>query len=137
MDFDNRLALEHTIAAGQLPGPHRDAWNRVAVARACGTASRVLMLDPVFATMAYRPIGERSSPGALGSGAWYPCAIMPKSGTRFRRAARPRQRSWMAEADTWARRPGAPSGFDAGQSARRIGRGAERGGAVQQIEGTP
>jgi hypothetical protein len=66
MDFDHRLALEHTIAAGQLPGPHRDPWNRVALARACGTASRVLMLDPVFATIAYRPIGERSSPGALG-----------------------------------------------------------------------
>jgi hypothetical protein len=49
MDFDHRLALEHTIAAGQLPGPHRDPWNRVAVARACGTASRALMLDPVFA----------------------------------------------------------------------------------------
>jgi PIN domain nuclease of toxin-antitoxin system len=36
----HHLTLEHTIAAGRLPGPHRDPWDRLIMAQAYATASR-------------------------------------------------------------------------------------------------
>jgi PIN domain nuclease of toxin-antitoxin system len=42
------LTLDHTIAAGQLPGPHRDPWDRLIMAQAVGDGFTVVTLDPVF-----------------------------------------------------------------------------------------
>jgi PIN domain nuclease of toxin-antitoxin system len=42
------LTLEHTIAAGQLPGPHRDPWDRLIIAQAMRDGFTVVTIDPVF-----------------------------------------------------------------------------------------
>lgn len=42
------LTLDHTIAAGQLPGPHRDPWDRLIMAQAMRDGFTVVTLDPVF-----------------------------------------------------------------------------------------
>jgi PIN domain nuclease of toxin-antitoxin system len=42
------LTLEHTIAAGLLPGPHRDPWDRLIMAQALGDGFTVVTVDPVF-----------------------------------------------------------------------------------------
>jgi PIN domain nuclease of toxin-antitoxin system len=42
------LTFEHTIAAGQLPGPHRDSWDRLIIAQAITSGFTVVTLDPVF-----------------------------------------------------------------------------------------
>ncbi len=42
------LTFEHTIAAGQLPGPHRDPWDRLIIAQAIGEGFTVVTVDPVF-----------------------------------------------------------------------------------------
>lgn len=43
-----RLHLEHTIAAGLLPGPHRDPWDRLIMAQAMVDDLTVVTIDPVF-----------------------------------------------------------------------------------------
>ena len=42
------LTFEHTIAAGQLPGPHRDPWDRLIIAQAMEGGFTVVTVDPVF-----------------------------------------------------------------------------------------
>jgi PIN domain nuclease of toxin-antitoxin system len=42
------LSLEHTIAAGLLPGPHRDPWDRLIMAQALAEDLKVVTIDPVF-----------------------------------------------------------------------------------------
>jgi PIN domain nuclease of toxin-antitoxin system len=46
------LTLEHAIAAGLLPGPHRDPWDRLIMAQALVEDLTVLTIDPVFADYA-------------------------------------------------------------------------------------
>jgi PIN domain nuclease of toxin-antitoxin system len=43
------LTLDHMIAAGSLPGPHRDPWDRLLIAQAMADGFTVVSLDPVFA----------------------------------------------------------------------------------------
>jgi len=42
------LTLDHTIAAGQLPGPHRDPWDRLIMAQAMRDGLTVVTLNRVF-----------------------------------------------------------------------------------------
>jgi PIN domain nuclease of toxin-antitoxin system len=42
------LTLEVTIAAGRLPGPHRDPWDRLIIAQAIAGGFTVVSLDAVF-----------------------------------------------------------------------------------------
>jgi PIN domain nuclease of toxin-antitoxin system len=42
------LSLEQTIAAGLLPGPHRDPWDRLIMAQAFVENLTVVTVDPVF-----------------------------------------------------------------------------------------
>jgi len=42
------LTLDHTIAAGQLPGPHRDPWDRLIMAQALREGLTVVTVDSVF-----------------------------------------------------------------------------------------
>ena len=42
------LTLDHTIAAGQLPGPHRDPWDRLIIAQAMRDGFTLVTADPVF-----------------------------------------------------------------------------------------
>ena len=42
------LTLGDTIAAGRLPGPHRDPWDRLIIAQAMGEGLTVVTIDPVF-----------------------------------------------------------------------------------------
>lgn len=42
------LTLVHTLAAGQLPGPHRDPWDRLIMAQALTDDLTVVTVDPVF-----------------------------------------------------------------------------------------
>jgi PIN domain nuclease of toxin-antitoxin system len=42
------LTLAHTIAAGLLPGPHRDPWDRLIMAQALTDDLTVITVDPVF-----------------------------------------------------------------------------------------
>jgi PIN domain nuclease of toxin-antitoxin system len=42
------LSLEHTIAAGLLPGPHRDPWDRLIMAQAMVDDLTIVTIDPVF-----------------------------------------------------------------------------------------
>jgi PIN domain nuclease of toxin-antitoxin system len=42
------LTLDHTIAAGQLPGPHRDPWDRLIIAQAMAGGLTVVTIDAVF-----------------------------------------------------------------------------------------
>jgi PIN domain nuclease of toxin-antitoxin system len=41
-------SLEHTIAAGLLPGPHRDPWDRLIMAQAMVEDLTVVTIDPIF-----------------------------------------------------------------------------------------
>jgi PIN domain nuclease of toxin-antitoxin system len=41
------LTLDRTIAAGQLPGPHRDPWDRLIIAQAMAGGLRVVTVDAV------------------------------------------------------------------------------------------
>jgi PIN domain nuclease of toxin-antitoxin system len=43
------VSLEHTLAAGALPGPHRDPWDRLLMAQARLDDYRIVSIDPVFA----------------------------------------------------------------------------------------
>lgn len=42
------ISLEHALAAGQLPGPHRDPFDRMLMAQAQIEQALVVTLDPVF-----------------------------------------------------------------------------------------
>ncbi len=42
------ITTEHAEAAGKLPGPHRDPWDRIMMAQARVEGCRVVTLDPVF-----------------------------------------------------------------------------------------
>lgn len=42
------LSLEHTLAAGLLPGPHRDPWDRLIMAQALVDDLTIVTIDPVF-----------------------------------------------------------------------------------------
>ena len=42
------ISLEHALAAGQLPGPHRDPFDRMLMAQAQLERAWVVTVDPVF-----------------------------------------------------------------------------------------
>ena len=42
------ISVEHALAAGQLPGPHRDPFDRMLMAQAQIEGARVVTIDPVF-----------------------------------------------------------------------------------------
>ena len=42
------ISAEHALAAGQLPGPHRDPFDRLLMAQAQIEGARLVTLDPVF-----------------------------------------------------------------------------------------
>jgi PIN domain nuclease of toxin-antitoxin system len=42
------LTFEHALAAGQLPGPHRDPWDRLIIAQAMAGGLTVVTIDAVF-----------------------------------------------------------------------------------------
>jgi PIN domain nuclease of toxin-antitoxin system len=46
------ISIEHALAAGALPGPHRDPFDRMLVAQARLEGLQVVSADPVFAAYA-------------------------------------------------------------------------------------
>ena len=42
------VTLEHAVAAGALPGPHRDPWDRLLMAQVLSDRMRLVTCDPVF-----------------------------------------------------------------------------------------
>lgn len=42
------ISLEHALAAGRLPGPHRDPFDRMLMAQAQSDRLLVVTVDPVF-----------------------------------------------------------------------------------------
>jgi len=42
------LTFDHALAAGRLPGPHRDPWDRLIMAQAIAGGLTVLTTDTVF-----------------------------------------------------------------------------------------
>ena len=44
----HRLTMKHVIAAGLLPGPHRDPWDRLIMAQAMADDLHIVSGDPVF-----------------------------------------------------------------------------------------
>jgi PIN domain nuclease of toxin-antitoxin system len=42
------LTFEHALAAGQLPGPHRDPWDRLIITQAMAGGLTVVTVDAVF-----------------------------------------------------------------------------------------
>ena len=42
------ISLDHALAAGQLPGPHRDPWDRIMIAQALAEQLQVVTVDKVF-----------------------------------------------------------------------------------------
>jgi PIN domain nuclease of toxin-antitoxin system len=42
------IALEHALAAGALPGPHRDPFDRMLIAQATVERLQIVTRDPVF-----------------------------------------------------------------------------------------
>jgi PIN domain nuclease of toxin-antitoxin system len=46
---EHPIGFDHAIAASQLPGPHRDPWDRLMMAQALADGLTVVTLDPVFA----------------------------------------------------------------------------------------
>jgi PIN domain nuclease of toxin-antitoxin system len=43
------ISLAHALAAAQLPGPHRDPWDRIMIAQALAEQLEVVTVDKVFA----------------------------------------------------------------------------------------
>lgn len=43
------VTMAHMAAAGRLPGPHRDPWDRIIMAQAVAEGLTVITVDPVFA----------------------------------------------------------------------------------------
>ena len=48
------ITVEHAEAAGRLPGPHRDPWDRLLIAQAKIEALAVVTVDPIFASYGVR-----------------------------------------------------------------------------------
>ena len=48
------IAGAHAAAAGTLPGPHRDPWDRILIAQAMAERLTVVTADPVFAAYGVR-----------------------------------------------------------------------------------
>jgi PIN domain nuclease of toxin-antitoxin system len=46
---EHPIGFDHAIAASQLPGPHRDPWDRIMMAQALADGLTVVTLDPIFA----------------------------------------------------------------------------------------
>lgn len=46
--FPLPIMPEHAEAAGRLPGPHRDPWDRIMMAQAMAEQCRVVTIDKVF-----------------------------------------------------------------------------------------
>ncbi len=46
---EHPIGFDHAIAASQLPGPHRDPWDRLMIAQAISDGLTVVTRDPVFA----------------------------------------------------------------------------------------
>jgi PIN domain nuclease of toxin-antitoxin system len=42
------ISLDHAVAAAQLPGPHRDPWDRIMIAQALVERLQVVTIDGVF-----------------------------------------------------------------------------------------
>ena len=42
------ISLDHALAAAQLPGPHRDPWDRIMIAQALTEQLQVVTIDKVF-----------------------------------------------------------------------------------------
>jgi PIN domain nuclease of toxin-antitoxin system len=42
------ISLDHALAAAQLPGPHRDPWDRIMIAQALAEQLQVVTIDKVF-----------------------------------------------------------------------------------------
>jgi PIN domain nuclease of toxin-antitoxin system len=42
------LTFDHALVAGQLPGPHRDPWDRLIIAQAMAAGLTVVTTDAVF-----------------------------------------------------------------------------------------
>jgi PIN domain nuclease of toxin-antitoxin system len=42
------MKFEHALAAGQLPGPHRDPFDRMLMAQAALEKAQIVTCDPVF-----------------------------------------------------------------------------------------
>lgn len=44
------ISLGHALAAAQLPGPHRDPWDRIMIAQGLAEGLTVVTVDKVFAS---------------------------------------------------------------------------------------
>ena len=44
------VTIAHALAAGRLPGPHKDPFDRMLIAQALGERLSVVTVDPVFAS---------------------------------------------------------------------------------------
>ena len=42
------ISFEHALAAAELPGPHRDPWDRLLMAQARLEQLTIVSIDPVF-----------------------------------------------------------------------------------------
>jgi PIN domain nuclease of toxin-antitoxin system len=42
------ISVEHALAAGRLPGPHRDPFDRMLIAQAKQLDISIITIDPVF-----------------------------------------------------------------------------------------
>jgi PIN domain nuclease of toxin-antitoxin system len=42
------ISLDHALAAAELPGPHRDPWDRIMMAQAIVERCQMVTADPVF-----------------------------------------------------------------------------------------
>jgi PIN domain nuclease of toxin-antitoxin system len=42
------VSLEHALAAAELPGPHRDPWDRIMIAQAVAEQCHMVTVDTVF-----------------------------------------------------------------------------------------
>jgi PIN domain nuclease of toxin-antitoxin system len=48
------LTFAHALAAGELPGPHRDPWDRLIMAQAIADGLTVVTTDAVFSDYGVR-----------------------------------------------------------------------------------
>jgi PIN domain nuclease of toxin-antitoxin system len=48
------ISLDHALAAGGLPGPHRDPWDRIMMAQALAEGCQMVTADPIFSDYAVR-----------------------------------------------------------------------------------
>ena len=50
------ISLDHAVAAAQLPGPHRDPWDRIMIAQAMVEQLHIVTMDRVFSNYGVRVI---------------------------------------------------------------------------------